>query len=478
MEQGSAQHHGLEDRTRKLTFREKFCFGMGDVTGTFGTSVIGLIYLKYLTDILGLGAWLAGIVMLITNLYNAINDPFIGQLSDRTKSKWGRRRLFLLLFAIPTGITYYLLWAIPREWGVDAKFIAAIIASIAYFTFFSLVMVPYSTLTIEMTDSYDERSKLAAYRMFVSIVGGLVAIAIPSVLVPDLMPDKSNLNEIHNGYMLSGVIIAVIVGLAPFLPLSGCKERTECKPLPKGMRNLAKAYGAMFQNKPFLFSTLSYMFTWGGFMIMQAFFPYFLESWLGITDWMLFLAIVAELFIAAAAFVPLWLYLMKKIGKKKAYNIGMAALALCSLPIMLVQPGDTLAVFVLVFFMSIGVSAAHVVPQSIIPDTIDVGRLDSGYDTEGLYYGFQSFVQQLATAGFVGIAGMALGAFGYIKLEDLLPGQLQPESALMAIRVIFSAIPALFMGIGVVFMLFMKLDRKAHEQTIAAIKARSEGIDA
>ncbi len=478
MEQGSTYKPALDDRNRKLTFREKFSFGMGDVTGTFGTSVIGLIYLKYLTDILGLGAALAGTVMLITNLYNAINDPFIGQLSDRTKSKWGRRRLFLLLFAIPTGITYYLLWAIPREWGVDAKFISAIIASISYYTFFSLVMVPYSTLTIEMTDNYDERSKLAAYRMFVSIIGGLVAIAIPSVLVPDLMPDNSNLNEIHNGYLVSGIIIAVIVGLAPFLPFSGCKERTECKPMPKGLKNLGKAYSSMFQNKPFLFASLSYMFTWGGFMIMQAFFPYYLESWLGINDWMLFLAIVSELFIAAAAFVPLWLYLMKRIGKKKAYNIGMAALALCSLVIMLVQPGQIISVFIVVLFMSIGVSAAHVVPQSIIPDTIDVGRLDSGYDTEGLYYGFQSFVQQLATAGFVGVAGIALGASGYIKLEDLLPGQMQPDSALMAIRVIFSAIPALFMGIGVVFMVFMKLDRKAHEQTIAAIQARSEGADA
>lgn len=478
MQQVSTTIPAPDDRNRKLTFREKFSFGMGDVTGTFGTSVIGLIYLKYLTDILGLGAALAGTVLLITNLYNAINDPFIGQLSDRTKSKWGRRRSFLLFFAIPTGITYYLLWAIPREWGVDAKFIAAIIASIVYFTFFSLVMVPYATLNVEMTDNYDERSKLAAYRMFVSIVGGLLAIAIPSVLVPDLLPDKSNLGEIHNGYLLSGVIIAVIVGLAPFLPFSGCRERTVCKPIPKGFKNLLNAYGTMLKNKPFLFATLSYMFTWGGFMVMQAFFPYYLESWLGINNWMLFLAIVALLFVAAAGFVPLWLHLMKKIGKKKAYNLGMAALALCSLLIMLVQPGNIVAVFVVVFFMSIGVSAAHVVPQSIIPDTIDVSRLESGYDTEGLYYGFQSFVQQLATAGFVGVAGIALGASGYIKLEDLLPNQGQPDSAILAIRVIFSAIPAIFMGIGVVFMLFMKLDRRSHEQTIAAIQARSENADA
>jgi GPH family glycoside/pentoside/hexuronide:cation symporter len=478
LEQKAVTSAAADDRNRKLTFREKFSFGMGDVTGTFGTSVIGLFYLKYLTDILGLGAGLAGAVMLITNLYNAINDPFIGQLSDRTKSKWGRRRFFLLLFAIPTGITYYLLWAIPRDWGDTETFIAAITASIAYFTFFSLVMVPYATLTIEMTDNYDERSKLAAYRMFVSIVGGLLAIAIPSILVPDLLPDKSNLNEIHGGYLTSGLIVAVIVGLAPFLPFSGCRERTEVKPIPKGLKNLLKAYKVMLSNKPFLFSTLSYMFTWGGFMIMQAFFPFFLESWLGINDWMLFLAIVSELFIAAAVFVPLWLYLMRTLGKKTSYNLGMAALALCSLLIMLVQPGNVVAVFILVFFMSIGVSAAHVVPQSIIPDTIDVSRLKSGYDTEGLYYGFQSFIQQLATAGFVGVAGIALEACGYIKLEDLAPGDSQPGSAVWAIRIIFSAIPAVFMGIGVILMFFMKLDRRQHEQNIQAINARGTEGDA
>ena len=478
MEKNTATITARDDRNRKLTFREKFSFGMGDVTGTFGSSVIGLIYLKYLTDILGLGATLAGAVLLITNLYNAFNDPFIGQLSDRTKSKWGRRRSFLLYFAIPTGITYYLLWAIPMGWSVDAKFIAAIAASIIYYTFFSLIMVPYATLNVEMTDNYDERSKLAAYRMFVSIVGGLIAIAIPSLLVPDLKPDHSNIPDIHNGYLLAGAIIAVIVGLAPFLPFSGCKERTEIKPIPKGLKNLGRAYLVMLRNKPFLYSTLSFMFTWGGFMIMQAFFPYFLESWLGIIDWMLFLAIVSELFIAAAVFVPLWLFLMKKYGKKTAFNLGMAALAMCTLLIMLVQPGDILGVFLLVLFMSVGVSAVHVVPQSIIPDTIDISRLKSGYDTEGLYYGFQSFIQQLATAGFVGLAGIVLGASGYIKLEDLAPGAGQPDSAIWAIRLIFSVVPAVFMGIGVLFMSFMKLDRKAHEETIAAIDARSGGIDA
>lgn len=242
--------------------------------------------------------------------------------------------------------------------------------------------------------------------------------------------------------------------------------------------NLLRAYGVMLSNKPFLLSTLSYMFTWGGFMIMQAFFPFFLESWLGITDWMLFLAIVSELFIAAAVFVPLWLYLMRKLGKKKAYNLGMAALALCSLLIMFVQPGNILAVFILVFFMSLGVSAAHVVPQSIIPDTIDVSRRKSGYDTEGLYYGFQSFIQQLATAGFVGLAGIALAACGYIKLEDLAPGDSQPDSAIWAIRLIFSAIPAIFMGIGVIFMFFMKLDRRQHEENIRAINERQAGGNA
>lgn len=467
----------VDDRNRRLTFAEKFSFGMGDVTGTFGSTVISLFYLKYLTDILGLGAALAGVVMLIANIYNAVNDPVIGMISDSSRLRWGRRRSFLLLFAIPTGITYYLLWAIPQGWGADLKFIAAVVSSIAYFTFFSLIMVPYSTLTIEMTDNYDERSKLAAYRMFVSIIGGLIAIAIPSLLVPDMLPDRSNLAEIHRGYLTSGLAVAAIVGLAPFIPFLGCRERTACKPLPRGVRKLSAAYATMWRNKPFRYATLSYMFTWGGFSIMQAFFPYYLESWLGINDWMLFLAIVSLLFVAAAAFVPLWLFLMRKLDKKLSYNLGMAALALCSLLILLVQPGDIAGVFVLVFLLSVGVSAAHVVPQSIIPDTIDVSRLESGYDAEGLYYGFQSFVQQLATAGFVGLAGIALGASGYIKLEDLLPGQAQPASAVWAIRLIFSAIPALFMGVGVVFMLFMKHDRKAHERTIEALRTK-EGSDA
>lgn len=460
------------DRNRALTFKEKFSFGIGDVTGTFGTSVISLFYLKYLTDILGLGAVLAGVVMFITNFYNAVNDPFIGHLSDSTRSRWGRRRIYLLLFALPTGITYYLLWAIPQSWSLNGRFAAAIIASIVYWTFFSLVMVPYSTLTMEMTDNYDERSKLAAYRMFVSILGGLLAIAIPSLLVPDLLPDRSNVLEIHQGYLVAGIVVSVIIGLAPFITVWGCRERSKIHVPPGGWRMLGATYVAMLNNRPFRYATLSYMFTWGGFSVMTAFFPYYLESWLEIKDQMMFLLIVGLLFIAAAAFVPFWLYMMKKIGKKKSYNLGMSALALCSLLILLVRPGDIAGIFILVFLLSIGVSAAHVVPQSIIPDTIDISRLKTGYDAEGVYYGFQSFIQQLATAGFVGLAGIALGLSGYIKLDDLHAGQVQPGSAIWAIRLIFSAIPAFFMGIGVLMMFWMHLDRKSHEETIRAINKR------
>ena len=463
-----------EDRDRRLSFSEKFSFGLGDVTGTFGSSVISLFYLKYLTDILGLGATLAGVVMFITNMYNAVNDPVIGHISDRTRSRWGRRRIYLLLFAIPTGVTYYLLWAIPRGWSMDAKFIAAIVASVVYYTFFSLVMVPYATLNMEMTDNYDERSKLAAYRMFVSIVGGLLAIAIPSLLVPDLAGNGTNLPEIHQGYLTAGIVVAAIIGFAPFIPFFGCRERSSFKSGPGGIRMLGATYAAMMRNKPFRYATLSYMFTWGGFSIMTAFFPYYLESWMDIRDQMLFLAIVGLLFIAAAAFVPLWLRLMQKIGKKKSYNYGMGALAVCSLLIMLVRPGDLVSVFILVALLSVGVSAAHVVPQSIIPDTIDVSRLETGHDAEGVYYGFQSFVQQVATAGFVGLAGVVLGLCGYVKLEDLLPGQVQPGTAIWAIRLIFSAIPAVFMGIGVLLMHFMRLDKKSHEETIRAIRQRDD----
>lgn len=478
MSEQTSPSYAADDRSRQLTFKEKFSFGMGDATGTFGTTVISLYFLKYLTDILGLGASLAGLVMLITNLYNAVNDPVIGHLSDATRSRWGRRRVYLLFFAIPTGLTYYLLWAIPRGWSLDLKFIAAIVASILYWTFFSLIMVPYSTLGMEMTDNYDERSKLQGFRMFVSIVGGLLAVAVPSLLVPELQPGGENLARIHLGYLQSGGIIAIIVGLAPFITFWGCRERSVYHIAPTGTRQLVKTYKAMLKNQPFCLAIFSYMFTWGGFAVMQAFFPYYLESWLDVTDPMVYLLIIGLLFVAAAAFIPLWLLLMRCLGKKKAYNLGMSALAVCSLLIMLIQPGQIAAIFILVLMLSFGVSAAHVVPQAIIPDTIDVGRLKTGYDAEGVYYGFQSFIQQLATAGFVGLAGIVLGASGYIKLDDLSPGQLQPASAIWAIRLIFSAVPAFFMAIGIILMLFMRLDRRKYNETIAAIARRDVQSDA
>ena len=442
----------------------KWFFGAGDTAATLSHTIVAFFFLIYLTDVIGIRPALAGSVVLIGKIWDAVTDPMVGHISDNTKSRFGRRRIFLLIFALPLGVSFFFLWALPQGTSELTVFALAVIAYIIHMTFMTLVSVPYQALLPEMVDDYDQRTSFTAYRMLFSILGGLLAVAIPDIIV-------SGHTDKHTGFMVMAVVFAVIISIAPLFPFFGCYERVkEVKKLPfPGFKAYLKP---IFSNIPFRLAVLIYFFTWSGIALVETMFIYFFTYWLRRED--LFLILVALLFILAAAFLPIWVKLSEKLEKSTAYIIGICELSAALFLVIFITPQTPVwLIFILIAFLSFGVSAAHVMPHTLIPDCIDYGTMVSNKRTEGVYYGLITFFHKLGVAVVIWISGIVLDITGYINPE-VYGEAIQPDSTLWAIRIMQGPAPAVILLIGVFFVILYPITRNKHKAISRKLRKRED----
>lgn len=440
----------------------KWFFGAGEMTATLSHTIIAFFFLIYLTDVVGIRPALAGSVVLIGKIWDAVTDPLVGHISDNTRSRFGRRRIYLIAFALPLGVSFFFLWALPQGMSEINVFVLAVFAYILHMTFITLVLVPYQTLLPEMVDDYDQRTSFTAYRMLFSIVGGLLAVAIPDIII-------GGYTDKHTGFIVMALIFAVVISIAPLFPFFGCYERSkEIKKQPfPGFKEFVKP---ILKNKPFRLAVIIYFFTWSAMSLVEAMFMFFFTYWLKKPD--LFLYIVATLFILAAIFLPVWVKLSEKLEKRTAYIIGMCEYAVALVLIILIKPSTPVwLIFALIIFIAFGVSAAHVMPHTLIPDCIDYGTMISRKKTEGVYYGLVTFFHKMGVAVVIWISGIILDVTGYVNPE--IYGQaVQPDSALLAIRIMQGPVPAVILIFGVLFAYIYPITRNRHKAITRRISKR------
>lgn len=464
----------MDAKTKKLSVFSKLFYGMGDMSGTFAGTVIGIFYLIYLTDVVLLRPILAGTALLVGKLWDAVTDPFMGYLSDRIKTRWGRRRVFFLIVFIPLGASFYLLWATPNAEtaGQGWTFVYAMLTYMLFMTAWTVYAVPYQALTAEMTSDYDERTSLSSYRMAVSILGGLAAALVPYMIF-DAVDGASE------GHRVMGMVFGALIALGPLFPLIGCREedkpRQESFPFFRGI-------ALVWKNRNFRYVLGMFLVTWTAIDLLQSIFLYFLQYWLRIdpeaaSDFLgLGLpqgnVIFGLLFIVAALALPLWVFLSGKLGKRKSYIIGVGFFGLVLTGLTFFSPGMPgllRNVYIMCVLAGVGLSAAHVMPFSIIPDCIEYDELETGQRREGMYYGFTTFIQKCAVALALWLSGMLLDVTGYVPNAPQ-----QAQSALTAIRMLFGPVPFALILIGCYCMVRYKIDREAFDAIKAKIRERNK----
>ncbi|WP_455381179.1 MFS transporter, partial [Salinispira pacifica] len=201
--------------------REKLAYGLGDFATNVAYGGIGFYFVFFLTDVAGVPAAVAGSVLLIARLWDAVTDYFMGTISDRTRSRFGRRRPYILAGSLPFGIAFLLLWLVPA--GSAALLYGYYVAVTLFFnSAFTVVAIPYNSMLPELTQNYNERTSIAGYKMGLSFVGTLVAAAGIMLFVDVIFPGKP---AYARSFPLMGAIFGVLITGSLLVTFAGTRER-------------------------------------------------------------------------------------------------------------------------------------------------------------------------------------------------------------------------------------------------------------
>ena len=259
-------------KEERLPFWTKLIYGTGDWSvASYGT-LRQIFYAIFLTDVVGLEPRLASVAALIGIIWDAINDPIVGVLTDRMKSRWGRRRPFLLFFAIPFGLSFMLLWYAPPFESQITKAIFITLAFMISDTLQTLVVVPFSALTPELTQDYDERTSLTGFRMFFNLVVSLVAAVAAPAIVDGVLANGGTQQQ---GYMLTAAIFGGIATLPFLLIFAVVREKPSSEHTAEEEIPFLQIVKTAWSNIPFRFATLLYMLNWITFDLVALALPFF-----------------------------------------------------------------------------------------------------------------------------------------------------------------------------------------------------------
>ncbi len=444
--------------SQKLSRLTKIIYGSGDIGFSLTTTIVAAYFLFFLTNVVGIRPAVAGIAILIGRSWDYINDPIIGHISDRTRSRWGRRRPFLLFGALPFALAFTMMWFKPPWESVVALTAYYAAAYLLFDTAATFVYMPYYALTPELTEDYDERTSLTSYRMFYSILGSLLAFTIPLMIVGSFSPQNAD------RVFLMGAIFGLVSALPLLLVFATTKEKREFE--EQTQPTFKDSLKAAFKNKPFVFGAVIYLITWVSFDIMQTVLLFFIKFVMGReaeSD-----LIMATIFIVAIIALPFWEWTSRKLNKRLAYAAGVAFWAVVQVVIITMNPSSPL---VLILFLcglaGIGVGAAHVLPWSIIPDAIEWDEYQTGQRHEGMFYSLVTLMQKIASSIAIPLTAVFLDVTHYIPNSAT-----QPASALLGIRILVGPIPALLLIIGIVFALKYPLSREEFTRVVKELDAR------
>ena len=443
---------------QKLSLRTKLIYGSGDTGFSVTSTILAAFFAIFLTDVVGVPAGIAAVAIFIGRSWDYFNDPLIGNLSDRTRTRWGRRRPFLLFGALPFALAFMLLWYRPP---FQNQIWLAMYYSLAYIIYDSaatFVYMPFFALTPELTSDYDERTSLTTYRMFFSIVGSLIVFTLPMLVIGAFKPENAG------RVMLMGVIFGFGSALPLLLVFLGTRERQEYSALAQP--GMLESFKAALKNRPFVFGMVIYLFTWISVDILVSMLLYFIKYIVQREPQSdLFMAVI---FITAMLVLPFWAWVSRKWNKRLAYAAGIAFWAVVQIVLITLSPATPLPVIlVLCTLAGIGVSAAHVLPWAILPDAIEWDEWRTGERHEGMFYSLVTLAQKVASSVAIPLVLMMLQVTGYI------PGaETQPVRALLGIRLAIGPIPALLLCSGIIFALRYPLSRETHHKIVRELEAR------
>ncbi len=445
----------MNNQTEKLPVKTKLLYGVGDIGNAVVNSAVQFFLLAFYTDGALIAAGLASTALWVAKFWDAVNDPLFGWLSDRTVSRFGKRRVYMIFGALPLAICIALLWFVPPGLPDVWVFVWIVLTFVLFDTFWTLTNVPYYALTAELTEDYDERSGLTAFRMVLGVPAYIVGAALTPFLV-GLFASK------RTGYGVVGVIYGLLAAAVLWIAAAGIRERRSIVE-SKAQTPPWRSFLATFRNRPFVRLIVAYLLTNVGFALIKTLLYYFLTYHLNMEAQVPVVMLLLLLFVALFLFP--WKKLAERLNKGPAYALGMIIGGLAVGLTFLLPQGQTPWVYVIAAVAGIGFSAQWVFPWAMVPDVVEIDRLASGEHRGGMYYGVWGLVTKLSDALGLVTAGWVLQIFGYV------PNVAQSAETLLGIRLFFGPVPLLFFVLALPLLIWYPITRRSHAELRARLEA-------
>ncbi|MBW2267767.1 MAG: MFS transporter [Deltaproteobacteria bacterium] len=455
----SVERTGAGAEDARLTPARKSLYASGDFTVNLVLTSLNMVYvLFFLTQVAGLRPELAGLVQLIGRAVDAITDPAMGRFSDSSRWRWGRRRPFFLIGALPFGISFALMWTSPG--GTQLQMFAYY--SVLYVVMslsMTVLAVPYLALLPEMACSYDGRTSLNAYRNVGSIFGLLAAAML-------VRPIANALGGGAEGYAMAGVVMGFLVSVPWLLAYAASWERQDFQQREKKL-GLWDGLSIVMRNRTFRRLTGLYLCSRISMDIIGALLILYLTFVLGRGE---DFELVMGLFIGATLVsLPFWLRIARRHDKGSLFAFGAVWWAVSFLPFLLIDATSPRWIaFVLVPLAAVGFAVVDLMAWSMLGEVVDEDDLATGERREGIYNGAYMFVRKLGGSLAVAAVATVLGAAGFKE------GQSQNDTVIFAIRTLTAVGPALFLTIAFVLARNYPLTRTAHEAIRVLLVARDQ----
>jgi GPH family glycoside/pentoside/hexuronide:cation symporter len=452
---------------QRLSIGIKLGYGVCDFGGNLFYTATAFMLMHFLTDTVGLAAVWAGTALFIGRIWDAFYDPFIGYVSDRTESRWGRRRPYLIIGAVPLGLAMVLMFTNPAllagEGFIAAQrqtflFLTTLVSYIILSTAYSTVNIPYCAMTPELTSDFHERTSLNGYRFSFAVFGTLIG-AWTALSIVGLFDDKSI------GYLVMGLCFGGIMLLSTMITAVSVPEPKT--PASASTASIPATFHKVVKNIPYLIILATYVLHVVAITIVSASAIYYFKYILAAEDMTTPSLII--LILTAMLVIPLSVLIARRIGKTPVYAGGMLIIAVGLMVLFgfghLRPIGFTMG---MVFVMGIGLGFTYAMPYAIVPDTIEYDYLHTGERREGAYYGLWTWGFKLGQALAAQIMGWVLSIMGYVA--NAMP---QTETAALGIRLFLGPIPAALFVLAAVMLIFYPITEERYQ----AILGQIEDID-
>lgn len=468
----------------KLSFREKLGYGLGDTACHFAWDMAGMFLFFYFTDVYGISAAMAGTIMLVARVWDAVSDPLIGIISDRTNTKFGKFRPYMVWFAVPLGISLVLLFTTP-DFDESGKIIWATIMYLLLSTTYTAVNLPYSALSGVMTDDSAERTELNQYRFFLGFIGMFIVsftmvfknnlimndvlLYAQSVNLPQealafiqehnwgearLLDSSGGLKDIivqheRSAFQFIAIIMAILGTILLFISFFLTKERIKPPTSQKSnlVEDLKNVFGVQAWLILFVLGIITFVLINIQGAVINQYFKYYVGNENGAT--LLYTATTVSLIIGVLLAGPL----TKRFEKRNVYLVCSAISGLLTMALYLPGKDDFYMLHTINILSKLAIAPTIPLLWSMIADTADFSEWKNRRRATGLFFSATTFAQKIGGGIAVGLAGWLLTIANYDG-EAIQ----QTAESIEAIKLSFSVIPGALYLVTALLLFWYKLD--------------------